>query len=249
MQKIDTGSKISSGSEKELSLGFMLFNIQTLLVFDKILNDSNAQLMKQLDPLVRLIKNLVRILGETSRKNHLLFVEMLLQHAHAQTFCEIIDSVYDARSYISQPNTHLGAHDDDSETGSIVSDRESEASDFAARKNDYGDEYDENEDLPAAFNTAPKKDKKKRDKKTKVVRKPKYNSDGESNTDWDSDSERRIRSKVLKWTDAEDKELREQYDLYANSRGVFDILAQNEFLRYRLLLTFTTFLFCIITRF
>ena len=80
----------------DLTLAYMTFNIQTILAFNKILNDSNAAniLKKQNIALIPMIKSIVRMFGEASKKNTLLFTEILLSHPHAQHFCKQLDSVY-----------------------------------------------------------------------------------------------------------------------------------------------------------
>jgi len=243
MQKVEVGIRLPTEgeSQKDLTLAHMLFNIQTIAVFEKILNDTDGRLMKELEPLVRLIKNLVRTLGELSAKNHLIFVEMLLQHPHAQHFCETIDSVYEAHLYSmpGRPKTpgFNDADHDDSDSGSIRSEADYSKPASAVPAYDFEDEheYDGLEDLPMTRGV--EKKHKKRDRKVKETRKVKYNSDGETNSDWDSDEEKRSlakKKKPLKWSGAEDEELREQFQIYAGSRGIFDILAQNDLLRYNL---------------
>lgn len=252
MQKIEIGIKLpdQGDSQRDLTLAHMLFNIQTIVVFEKILNDTDRRVMKQLEPLVRLIKNLVRTLGELSSKNHLIFVEMLLQHPHAQHFCETMDSVYDAHLYTMQPGKSKSSgfydsDDDNSDAGSIRSEEELSRQARTEPSVDFEDEheYDEFEELPSVSRVVAEKKHKKKKQKVKEIQNTKYNSDGETNSDWDSDEEKRKiakKKKPLKWTSTEDEELREQYEIYAGSRGVFDILAQNDFLRYIWILSIFT---------
>ena len=60
----------------EVSLGHILFNIRVLSVFNTILHDPVAQVQPPLEPLLRLLRTVVRRFGETVTKNPLAFVEV-----------------------------------------------------------------------------------------------------------------------------------------------------------------------------
>jgi len=92
-------SKSSSSSCDSLTLGHMLFNIQTFSVFSDVLNDSRLCSKSYLEPLIRVIKLTIRRFSEAVKKNNLLFAEILFYHAQPHNFCETLDNVYEAASY------------------------------------------------------------------------------------------------------------------------------------------------------
>ena len=54
-----------------------------------------------MEPLIRLIKSVIRRFGKAAYKNHELLTEALFQHAHVQSFIMEVDSVYEASAYSS----------------------------------------------------------------------------------------------------------------------------------------------------
>jgi hypothetical protein len=82
-----------------LTLGHLLFNLSTLSVFTDILSDSYSSKQKANEPLIRLIKSVIRRFEEACLKNHTLFAEAFFQHGHAQDVIVQIDNVYEASSY------------------------------------------------------------------------------------------------------------------------------------------------------
>ena len=54
------GATPPSSDDNIVTLGHMLFNINTLVVFNDILSDTHANKQKALEPLLRLIKAVVR---------------------------------------------------------------------------------------------------------------------------------------------------------------------------------------------
>lgn len=221
--------------ENELTLAYMLFNVQSLLVFCKILNEPNAVWRKQNDALVRLIKSIVRVLGNATKKNHLIYTELLLQHPHSQQFCRQLDSVYEAQQFASlgdkgetrsESNHSDHAYDDEL---SVISEKQD---------NDYGDEFDEAAASQVKALSVLRKEKKSKKQKLKKSIVAKYNSDGDTNSDYDSGDDDAAVQKRRKasnkaniqkpWSRDEDAILREKYHLYSGSRGVYDVIAQDE---------------------
>ena len=54
-----------------------------------------------MEPLIRLMKSVIRRFGKAAYKNHELLTEALFQHAHVQSFIMEVDSVYEASAYSS----------------------------------------------------------------------------------------------------------------------------------------------------
>jgi hypothetical protein len=96
----------------QVTLGHMLYNLpvsisppssflsdippQALSIFSTIINDTVALADKHLEPLVRLIKGIVRRFGESAQRNRLLFVEVAsltsppyARHVTISRFCSL----------------------------------------------------------------------------------------------------------------------------------------------------------------
>jgi hypothetical protein len=56
-------------------------------------------LTQVLEPLLRLIKSVIRRFGKAVNKNHQLFVEAIFQHSRAHDMIVKVDSVYEASEY------------------------------------------------------------------------------------------------------------------------------------------------------
>ena len=224
----------SSTEPSEVSLGFMLFNIHSLEVFNTIVNDRNVYDNKEMEPLLRLVKAILRRFGEAAEKNHMLFVEVLFAHQRPHDFCCQLDSVYEAPSYAAyqkRATVREGPGSEDSASSSSESEAE-----------DYGDEFDET-NISAAF--AATKDKKsereaarlaKREarakekaerKRSKEAHKSKRHRGDTAGTD-----KAQLRASRFAWTAEEDAILKEQYVLYAGTASIFTSIAQNPELKY-----------------
>ena len=80
----------------------MTFNIQTILAFNKILNDSNAAniLSKQNIALIPMIKSIVRMFGEASRRTPSYSQQILVVSSTCiNALCKQLDGVYDASQF------------------------------------------------------------------------------------------------------------------------------------------------------
>ncbi len=112
------GSVLATGNgpngANRANLGYLLFNVQTMMVFSNILNDpeiSTFENQNERRPLLNLIKSIIRSFGELASKNHLLYVEALFSHPHAANFCCSLESVYDASLYMSRRRSALRDND------------------------------------------------------------------------------------------------------------------------------------------
>lgn len=77
-------------------LGYMLFSVSCLQTFHAVLSDDVVLRIDTLQPLVRLIRQVVRDFGLLARRNHLLLVEALFVHPHAHDHCLQLHGVYEA---------------------------------------------------------------------------------------------------------------------------------------------------------
>ena len=153
----------------QVSLGFMLYNIHTLEVFSTIVNDRDVYTNSSLEPLVRLIKAILRRFFGAATKNRMLFVELLFVHPRPHDFCVSLDSVYEASSYATYSHGTAKTGKNSTTTGEEANNATSESS-SDSDDTEYGDEFDEN-NLTSAFAadpTAPKVGKKKEKKENTV---------------------------------------------------------------------------------
>jgi timeless len=213
--KLDMGAVLDqdiqehcASEEKHPTLGHLLFNIHTLTVFDTILQNTGfIAANKYLQPLVELIRSVVRRFFLLAQRNHLLFVDVLLQHPHAIDFIEKLDNVYDASAFGrgQEPSVDIVTIsrryiDEDDEEGDI----ETGGGDEVRLNTSLGDEFDEM-DLPAAF-ARKEKVKRPRDKERDKAAK-------------------RLRRDRGTWSAEEDAVLREQFHIYKGSRSIFETIA------------------------
>ena len=83
------------------SLGYLLFNIRTLQVFNTILTDKTIVHDKQYIPLISLSKAVARRFFRLADKNHMMYVEILFHYpAHSELYMQL-DNVYEAAAYMT----------------------------------------------------------------------------------------------------------------------------------------------------
>lgn len=210
-------------------LGFMVFNIQSLIVLNSILNDFSIRSDKKMIGLVRFASKAVRQYFELASRNKMMFVEALFRPNNPST-CSKWRSIYDAMSFnasFENPSKALDADKDDDDNDSWAPRPEEgveRSRDFASRNDvanalahaekqsdDYGDDFDETDAIFAAAVAPQPKAKKAR----KVA--------GDRP------------SKRSKWTAEEDEMLTKEYPVYADSKSVFDSLAMLLSSRYFLI--------------
>eukprot|EP01038_Epipyxis_sp_PR26KG_P006066 gene6066-8351_t len=135
---------MKNDNHDEVSLGYMLFNIQTFQVFSCILNDPHVHYpeYRYLEPLIRLIKSLFRQFQYAASKNQMLFVELLFLHPYAHDFCLELDNIYHANDYAITTNDDIFIQKSNKKYK-----KQSEELLLSNKKkgvDDYGDEFDEN---------------------------------------------------------------------------------------------------------
>lgn len=241
-----TAPSSTSAASDEVSLAFMLFNYQTLEVFEKIINDREAYNNKSLEPLIRLIKAIIRRFGEASEKNHMLYVELLFQHQRPHDFCCTLDSVYEAPAYAAYTNAlhKRGRHGQRGAGSGSDSDVNSGADGArsSSEDDDLGDEFDEN-NVTEAFKAQLSEKQKKRlarqqAKEAKQQEKASRREKKEAKRARLAEqmSHRLVPGRAaaavrFAWTVEEDEVLKKEYARYAGSRSVFYSIAQSEDLR------------------
>ena len=207
----------------KVNLGYMLFNTNTLGVINTILNDPTVQTVKHLEPLIRLLKSVVRNFAFAVSKNHLLFVEVLFQHPRPAEHCCLVDNIYEVSMY--KPSVF--AKDPAAES----SDSEADAMELPAdifekrdRSLDLEDEFEYEDDSNVLNNTT--------DTAT--------TSAAQSSPDEVLARQRRQRLKQAaakagekkkrssRWSPEEDAVLRRLYDVYAGTSSVFTAISQSD---------------------
>lgn len=223
----------AAGAGDEVSLGFMLFNFHTLEVFERIVNDRDCYANPTMEPLLRLVKAIVRRFGEAADKNRMLYVELLFQHQRPHEHCCKIDSVYDATAYAAVISA---VH----KRGRADSDGEGSASESASAssEDDLGDEFDENNVSEAFKATLSEKQKarlaKQKAREEKAAEKAARRARKEAKRAKHSErgAERLVsRASRFAWSAEEDAVLKREYLRYAGSRSLFRMIAENEDLK------------------
>lgn len=228
----------SDVAQDEVSLGYMLFNFQTLEVFDKIINDRSVYEDKSMEPLIRLIKAMIRKFGEATEKNRMMFVEALFLHPRPHDFCCTLDSVYEAPAHAA----YVKALHKRDQLLSKGEDGEESAADSvsSSSEDDFGDEFDEN-NISEAFKATISEKQKARlakqqakearanEKQARKASKHQKRTSAKNVEDSDRPAPRPSR---FAWTTEEDAVLRKQYEIYAGSRSLFTSIAQNPELKY-----------------
>eukprot|EP01041_Mallomonas_annulata_P004720 gene4720-9367_t len=217
--QVDVTNSDSSSASSSVSLGHMLFNVQTLTAFSNILNDPSALIDKTMEPLIRLLKVITRRFVQLSQKNHMIFVEALFLHPFPQKFiAQDLEGVYEAHLYSRRSSAglygnrnidnaddinnyssdHNRDHDRDREnhTRKIP---QSATSPGSSSNSDWGDEFDENMPINSGSN----------------------NIDGNG-----LNGQQRSRKGIVvakgKWTEDEIEELRSLYRLNRGHAKIFE---------------------------
>jgi hypothetical protein len=225
------------------TLGHLLFNIQSLMVFSDLLNSPNSCVQEDghdgaaainnhaesVYHLQRLARCVVRRLEEVSRKNHLLFVELLFTHTRPHEFCVSLDSVYEAPLFARQAtgDPALPSEKFDSPTKSATEATEQSETDIAQdlssfhEYSDYGDEFDEHDAVVSVKPNA--------GKRTKHINRG--DRDAKRREAESSNAPITKKSRKMDWTEEEDSLLKEKYADYAGSASIIN--AVTDLLRQR----------------
>ncbi len=94
----NSGNITAIGSGK-VHLGYMLFNLQTFIVFNSILSNESIVCNDSLSPLIRLIRNIIRQFHQLASVNRMMYLELLFMHIRPHDHCLSMHSVYEAGLY------------------------------------------------------------------------------------------------------------------------------------------------------
>jgi timeless len=86
--------QLSLLSSKTVTLEPMLFNVNLLMVLEKILNDKSIRKEKDFTHLLSFAARLVRHFADAAKGNPLLYVESLFRHSAPHRFCESFTNKY-----------------------------------------------------------------------------------------------------------------------------------------------------------
>jgi hypothetical protein len=211
----------------ESTLGYMLFNVNTMSVISEILNSYQVDKNKDMSLLISLFKTIVRRFGEASRKNRMLFVEALFSHTKVEEHCLLLDNVYEAPEYIlSQKRSYDSDTEDEYYNKKNKSITNSEIrSDIESEDDDYGDEFDENT-INDVYKQSSKN--KKDEKKKKKLEKEKRQKSKLKRAENKEKRKKELRKQAKEWLPQEDEILRSQFAIYAGSNSVFANISMNE---------------------
>ncbi|TMW55823.1 hypothetical protein Poli38472_008471 [Pythium oligandrum] len=81
--------------DEEWTMQPMLFNIHVLMIFNRMLQDSQIQRQSEFRGFLDFIRGVVRDFFELAEKNRLLFVETLLRQPFAARSCQLIQRIYE----------------------------------------------------------------------------------------------------------------------------------------------------------
>jgi len=124
----DAETSISPLGTRRVTLEPMLYNLQLMMVMERILNDNSVQMDKAFESLINFCTSLMYKFWCAADSNPMLYVECLFQHATPHRFCESVTNMY--------VNDELR----------MMAERESLREDQLRERMEYGDEDD------AAFN-------------------------------------------------------------------------------------------------
>ena len=221
-----------------LTLMYMLFNSSTLSVMSTMLNDRQLERQRSMQPLLSLMKGVVRCFFESAEKNKCMFVEALFQHPHPHHFIEKLDSVYEAQAYRPGPDARkveidlLGYTSEDEERELAKPRLEDEG--FVVADGDEGDdgEFDEGDTRVKAVT----KDQLRKDKAERRRLKAAEKEARTGKKAGDKKSKKHSSAKVRKeehrlsnqWSTEEDEKVRELHELYAGmGGGAFQLIAMD----------------------
>jgi len=90
----DVEESISPLGTRRVTLEPMLYNIQLLMVIERILNDDSIEKDKSFDSLAKFGTTLMHKFWSAADSNPMLYVECLFQHSAPHRFCESVTNMY-----------------------------------------------------------------------------------------------------------------------------------------------------------
>ncbi|CAM9181854.1 unnamed protein product [Hapterophycus canaliculatus] len=228
----------------------MLYNVYTLGVFQKVLDDPFTR-KSSFKHLVHFILSIVRHFGALAQKNHLVFVEAFFQHPHPHQFCESLVNIYhdasSANSEDPEPRKKRATDkakdsDEESEESDTQGQHDTASRGQPATRTDSGqedlggddeadeEEWDESapianqEETHAGSPSTQDRQEMSIDGKTKRKRDKgarRRRKDGEEGKIAHGSEKKK---RAPRWSKKEDAYLREQFPLYAGTSSAFEVL-------------------------
>ena len=90
----DEEERISPLATKRVTLEPMLYNLQLMMVIERILNDDSIQKDKSFESLIKFSTSLMYKFWSAANSNPMLYIECLFQHATPHRFCESVTNTY-----------------------------------------------------------------------------------------------------------------------------------------------------------
>jgi timeless len=90
----DAEESVSPLEIRRVTLEPMLYNLQLLIVIERILNDDSIQKDKSFESLIKFSTSLLYKFWSSADSNPMLYVECLFQHATPHRFCESVTNMY-----------------------------------------------------------------------------------------------------------------------------------------------------------
>lgn len=149
---------------KATSLEPMLYNLQLIMVLDRILNDLSIRRQKEYAFLISFSANIIYNFAEAAKANPVLFAEALFKHPHPHRFCEFMANMYvnDELRQIAERDLYL-------EEGRALEQEEMEVLRRAEDDSDSSDDEMEFEDFGITGGTKAIMQKTKRFSKRKTI--------------------------------------------------------------------------------
>ena len=90
----DEKERISPLETRRVTLEPMLYNLQVIMVIERILNDDPIQKDKSFESLIKFSTSLMYKFWSAANTNPMLYVECLFQHVTPHRFCESVTNIY-----------------------------------------------------------------------------------------------------------------------------------------------------------
>ena len=90
----DEEERISPLATRRVTLEPMLYNLQLMMVIERILNDDSIQKDRSFESLIKFCTSLMYKFWSLANSNPMLYIECLFQHAAPHRFCESVTNTY-----------------------------------------------------------------------------------------------------------------------------------------------------------